>query len=276
MPNPIYRRRRIFAAAAPLSGLTNPAAINYYYNALVVANGGNDIDSQTIYNIPLLTFQTALNDAFEELIATGLSTKIKRWTPRIGNTAATQQINAINPGTYDGTFSGDVTYDATGVTFGGTNGKEATGFMVSDYSGINNIGVSFRFVSGSPDTYDQIIADSEGAMKFSVWKDGLNRFLGYINTVNYDAASVTVGSFYSFNRTTNNIAYKDGVIFGGGTVVTDSLSIDASELFIGGGNPNLYYLNGTLRHEIIHDALTTQESLTLFNIINTLDTALNR
>ena len=273
MPHPLYMRRLV--PGDLLSGLTNPTAINYYYNALVVANGGNDIDSATLYGVPLLTFQTAINTAFDDLDAAGLSSKIKRWTPRIGNTAATQAINAINPGTYDGTFSGGVVHTADGSVYDGINGKESTGFLVNNFSGINNIGVSFKYVTGTLANYSQMVADSANPVLLGIYNDPLGRFLGYINTANYSGHTVEIGGYYTYNRTTSNILYINGVqedII----VVTDALALSASQLCIGGGNVNLLYANATLRQEIFHDALDSTETATLYNIINTLDTALGR
>ena len=255
--------------------LPNTEARHFYYERLITANGGIE-DIQDFYGLSLTDFKMAINNVFTSLEICGLTSKIKRWTPRLGSTSNTQCLNAISPiSVYDGVFSGGVTFTTNGVVYDGINGKESTGFLVNNFSGINNIGVSFKYVTGTLANYSQMVADSANPPSLVIYNDPLGRFLGYINTANYSGHTVEIGGYYTYNRTTSNILYINGVQEDT-VVVTDALVLSASQLCIGGGNVNLLYANATLRQEVFHDALDANESLDLYNILTTFDTALGR
>jgi hypothetical protein len=265
--------------------LSNPLANHFYYDALVVANGGVE-DFHTYYGVSLATFKTTINTAYDALDTAGLTSKIKRWTPRIGSIAATQCINAINPGTYDGTFTGGVTFSTAGTVYDGVTGYEDTGFSQLDFIGVNDAGQSFNLVAQSYSGTSYIMG-SKNDVPGTFMTNWIDSFAGsdYMYTAfggstNIDAILLSLG-FFTYSRLSGDFkiqTYLNGAL-ASNVSHNSSLGLQDYNQFIGCYNdvgvPS-NFASVTLRNECFHDKLTSQESLNLYNIMNALDTSLGR
>jgi hypothetical protein len=279
MPSPSHIRRIIttFNEVDPL--LSNSTARHFYYNKLVVANGGVE-DFHTYYGVSLATFKTAINTVFDSFNSLGLTSKIKRWTPRIGSIAATQRLNAITEATtYDGTFVGGVTFSTEGAIFNGTTGYEDTKYAQSVWGNTTiNLGVSFMLVANSFSGDMTIMGANTSGTFTEIRHSGglLYNFLGLPDFMD----SITVeNKFYTYNRISQtNTTFKDGVLINNNSGFTNN-TLGAEKMLIGAMNTDgviSRYADCTLRNEIFHDGLTAQETEDLYTILSTFDTALER
>ena len=264
--------------APPLSDplLPNPLANHFYYDKLVVANSGVQ-DFNTYYGVSLATFKTAINTAFDSFNSTGLISKIKRWTPRIGSIANTQRLNAISK--YDGTFAGGVTFSTAGAIFNGVNGYESTGYAQSEWGAITtNLGVSFMLVANSF-SGDMTVMGANTLGTFTEIRHSGVVLYNYLGLPDFmDSTSVEL-KYYTYNRIAQtNTTYKNGIIANTNSGFTNN-SLGAQGMLIGAMNTDgviSRYASCTLRNEVFHEGLTSQETLNLYNILNTFDTTLGR
>ena len=112
-----------------------------YWNALTVANGGVEV-SGSIYGITTCTLKNAINDWFTSITIPSIA--ISAAYLYIGATAATHAINAWNPGTYDLSFNGGVTYTSQGCVYNGITGYANTGLIPSTILTDIDFGVSAK------------------------------------------------------------------------------------------------------------------------------------
>lgn len=266
--------------------LPNMAARHFYYDKLVVANGGVQ-DFHTYYGVTLNQFKIAINDVFSALDLAGLTSKIKRWTPRIGSIGATQRLNAISTSTtYDGTFSGGVTFSTAGAIFNGTTGYENTNFNQNDFIGLNDSGCSFKLVANTFSGNNTIIGIQDNTYRTNLWiryESTPNRVVNYWGSNSATSIDNTTleNKFYSYNnRDSGNVTtYKDGVLINS-TAFPFSYGVSSEKIFIAALNywnsSTINFAPCTLRNEVFHDKLIASEVLDLYNILTDFDTALGR
>ncbi len=268
---------------APPSGdslLPNALANHFYYDKLVVGNGGVE-DFNTYYGVSLATFKTAINTAFDSLDSTGLTAKIKRWTPRIGSIANTQRLNAISElTTYDGTFSGGITYSTSGASYDGTNGYENTNFPQDDYNNYNDCGVSFKMFSSNFAASDGVIGVVQNGVYTMIQTHfSTTLFWTFWSAPDWLDNTAYSNGYWSYSRIGNTLyTYKDGVIVQSvavGSIMLfqpDTLVVAARKV----DGVNVSYSEVGLCQEVIHDGLTAQETEDLYDILLALDTSLGR
>lgn len=280
MPNYLIYKRIISPGSVVIDPLLlNPLANHFYYDKLVVGNGGVE-NFHTYYGVSLATFKTAINTVFNSFDSTGLTSKIKRWTPRIGSIANTQRLNAISTNTnYDGTFIGGVTFSTEGAIFNGTTGYEDTKYTQSVWGSTTiNLGVSFMLVANSFSGNMTIMgANTSGTFTEIRHSGGL--LYNYLGLPDFMDSTSVENKFYTYNRISQtNTTFKDSVLINNNSGFTDN-TLGAQKMFIGAMNTDgviSNYANCTLRNEVFHEGLTSQETLNLYNILNTFDTTLGR
>lgn len=108
---------------------TNPDA-QTYWNALTAANGGVQVNG-SLYGITTCALATAIDDWFNNIQALGVYGTFKAVYPHIGGTLATHAINAVNPGTFDLSFTAAPTCNANGTVFNGATQYADTGLIPS-------------------------------------------------------------------------------------------------------------------------------------------------
>jgi hypothetical protein len=125
--------------SSPLQSGTTEA---YTYLAAILAAGGTGITS---------TVSAATVTLFTSLVSNGYWDNLTAFYPIIGGTQSAHAINAKSPGTFNLTFSGGWTHNASGMTNNGTTGVANTGVNdfydtgandtkhISIYSRTNNI-----------------------------------------------------------------------------------------------------------------------------------------
>lgn len=90
------------------------------YLAAVLAAGGD-------FGTSGVTISAATRTYFNTLFIDGLWNNMVAFYPMLGGVAASQAINAQNPGTYDITWYGSITHNYFGITGDGTTGYGDTG-----------------------------------------------------------------------------------------------------------------------------------------------------
>ena len=261
---------------APPSGFvwTNAQA-EAYYDALVVANGGVE-DLQDDYGLSLDQFRTAINTCFVSLNSLGALSLIKRWTPNIGNISATMCINAITPGTYNGIYTAGVSFSNSGLTFNGTSGEENSQFLGTNFTAFDNMGTSWFNVDYTITDYAALYSDTS-ATKIYCYKNPTTRYDAFPCSANYIASNI--GSSAHFFTTTRvgqlMESYVDGVQVNNGAP-SDTLTLPATTISIGGAHLGLGWFDGTIRHMMFHDGLTPTQATGIYNAILAFDTALGR
>ena len=279
MPGPNHIRKIIttYNEVDPL--LSNTTARHFYYNKLVVANGGIE-NFHTFYGVSLATFKTAINTVFDSLNSTGLTAKIKRWTPRIGSIAATQRLNAISEATtYDGTFTGGVTFTTAGSVYNGTTGYENTGFLQTAFgTNTTNLGLSFNLVANNFSGLMTVMGVYVNGTFTEVRHDGGNLY-NYVGLPDFMDTTLVANNFFSYNRiNTTNTTYKNGISVNNNSGFGTN-TMGNYNMIIGAMNTDgviSRYANITLRNEVFHEGLTSQECANLYTIFNNFDTALGR
>lgn len=256
----------------------NSIVAKIYYEALKVADGVSDIDSVALYSVPVASFKFALDQMFSDLDTAGILSKIKRFTPRLGATLSANAINSINPGTYNSTFVNAPTVISTkGIGYDGATQKEISNFPCNAWDDVGNFGFTFFDHSTHPlTTYMSGIYSDAGSI--SQFKDGLNRWLTYMNGAGYVAPSISGNSYYTFVRTgVTGYGYRNGIDYDGPLVFPDSNPL-TSQLMEEAGNAGgvLYYSSLISRMTVFHDYLTPSEVLTMIGVFQTFDTAINR
>jgi hypothetical protein len=280
MPNPLYIRRVITSTRNVDSLLTNPAANHFYYNKLVAANGGIE-DFHTYYNISLNTFKTAINNIFNNFDSYGLTSKIKRWTPRIGSIGATQRLNAITSAVlYDGTFSGGVSFSTDGASYDGIDGVESSNFPQNAYNNYNDCGTTFKMFSSNFEASDGVIGVVEGGVYTMIQTHfSTDKFWTFWSAPDWVDFTLYSNGYWTYTQTGTALStYKDGVLVQT-SVNNSSMPLTSATMVIGArkvDGVNVQYSEVGLCHEIMHSGLTSQEVADLYSVLNTFDLALGR
>ncbi len=114
--------------------------------------GGTDADAEafiTAASITDSTQQTAIRTLVTGLKSASLWSKMAAIYPFIGGSAASHAVNLRSPGTYDLTFSGGITHDASGAAWNGSTGYASTGLVPSTVLSANDEHYSYYSVSSS-------------------------------------------------------------------------------------------------------------------------------
>jgi hypothetical protein len=142
--------KRFIIPSVPHVPVTCPfanAQAQTYWNALTAANGGVEVNG-ALYGISTCALKTAIDNWF---IATSSIVGLPVSYLYIGNTAATQAINANSPGLYDLTFAGGVTHTSQGAVFDGT-GSADTGLIPSALYTSNSLTLIAKTISSTTGT----------------------------------------------------------------------------------------------------------------------------
>jgi hypothetical protein len=246
---------------------------------------GYDPDALAFFAAASIT-ETTEKDAVNQLVldmkADGIWTKMRAVYPYVGGDASKHSYNLINPATFQITWSGGVTHNASGITGNGTNGYGNTNFNPSTQF-ISNTNYSFGIYSSSTDTgegadfgtYENTNADflisahSAGSVAlFDVQRESTRTTIAAANAQGFRAASR--------NGNTTAKIYKDAT--------SADYSIDSVAAFT---LPNLnitvltwngvpVYSPRTLNFTFMGDYLTPTEAEDFRQAIVTLNTTLSR
>lgn len=254
---------------------------NIYLSSVVAAGGTIDT-----------TISAATRTLFTSLVSNNLYDKMVALYPYIGGVANSSAINAVNPGTYNITWFGGMTFSNSGATGNGTNGYGETGI---DFQ--TGIGASL-FVSGTIGAYVNSIPSVSRAMIAS----GPRSFSGTDaralmgnNGGDYGTSTAGPGGPGGYGRIDIPSSFEKGqyIFSSSGTSKNEILKISSTgQTFFsnsvgiskGGAPGKLYvfrredgfYFDGRQSFNFVATALTQSEMTTLGNIINTYQTSLNR
>jgi hypothetical protein len=140
---------RNLAFASIGDGLTDAEALNFYTAVQAFQTTlGRSIGTQTVSDADAQAFvtaadiqdqveATAINNLVIGMKADGLWSKMKAVYPFVGGTASSHSYNLVNTAQYQISWSGGITHNSNGVTFGGVNGYGDTGLIMSTVFGSN-------------------------------------------------------------------------------------------------------------------------------------------
>lgn len=261
------------------SGFTDADA-EAYYNALVVANGG-DIDAMTLYGISLDALKSAIDDDFINNKADGVFSKLVHYWPYIGGTAATHAVDAI---TLDSlmTFVGAPIHGANGVTLNGTtqyinpnNNPNVDAFKDDNHLMQLYIGTDTSYAAGCRDgvTSKSLWMAESGGNKLT---DNTNAGSIRINVPNVVKNKVMISTRINVNRVD---LYLDGLSIGNSTANNGAGSMSTRPTYFGARNldgvADVYSL-GDIRSSSVGLGLIASEALGFTDNIKALQTALGR
>lgn len=202
--------------------------------------------------------------------------------PFAGSTATTQRINLKSAGTYDITFSGGWTHNATGAVSNGTNAIGNTFINPSLVSlmGLNSTHISCRSATNVASAGTIMGAADNTASLDLVPRGTTNLISSRINTATVvQFANTTSIGYFVTSRTASNLTnpYRNAVSFGNNTAVSSNKP--NSNIFIGcrsinGAAGN--YRVATINFATVGSGLTSGEVTTLTNIVTTFSTSLGR
>lgn len=251
---------------------------------------GYDSDAQAYFTATGITDNTiknAVNTLVISLKYNGLWTKGKIINPVAGGSATTHKFNLKDPRDLDAayrlTFFGTVAHTSGGMKGNGTG--YANTFLnpntVYPTTGLMSIGIYSR--TDSAGTVVDIGALSGSTNYIQIYSRFSSQFYGQVNATNITAVTSNTDSrgwfFVSRTGATNTFIQKNltEVAFSGGT---QGVGMVNNNIFVmaqcnTSGNPSLYSTR-QIAFVWVGDALSTTEADTLYNIIQTYQTALAR
>lgn len=117
----------------------------------------------TAAGITNTTQQNAVNKFVKDLKSNSLWSKLTVIYPFVGGTASTHAVNLKTPGTYNATFNGTITHNASGVKGNGTTGYFNTGITPSAFPQ-NSLMVAAYYIDGATNAalFDIGVLDGSG------------------------------------------------------------------------------------------------------------------
>lgn len=230
--------------------------------------------------------QTAIETFFSSLDTAGVYSKLYAMYPILGGVANANKINAVNPGTYDLTFTGTWSHSATGSYCVGNNSNFAnTGFNPSTLASPGtNFSVGAMAQSGSGNSYMGI---GTSATNYILLGDfGVTEFYYPNGPLNGAGAGFrTGGAFLMLNRTASN-SWKGGVIVSGsgtgnwvftGTQTTAYSSPYNGNFYFNGINGlSGFNSGGLLKFAYLATSMNDTQLQDLADAVNTLNTSFSR
>jgi hypothetical protein len=253
-----------------------------YYDALVTANGGDDIDTVAIYSIQLDALKQAIDNFFVALKVDSTYDEINEMYLYIGGDASTHAISGVTA-TSTLTYTGSPTHAAAGMNLNGTTQYGVLPSTANNYTTTNDSHMAM-FVDC---TNDKIAMGSRTANGAETWlrsAAGLewtaHRATATVGYATYAASSAQFSQVIIGSNTGASAVklYIDGTeVADGGT---NSGVIDSTyQPYIGSvniaGSPNSYTA-GDVKFSSIGNGLTAAQVTTLTNAVKTLNTTLGR
>lgn len=117
----------------------------------------------TAAGITNTTQQNAVNKFVKDLKSNSLWSKLTVIYPFVGGTASTHAVNLKSPGTYNATFNGTITHNASGVKGNGTTGYFNTGITPSAFPQ-NSVMIAAYYIDGTTNAalFDIGVLDGSG------------------------------------------------------------------------------------------------------------------
>lgn len=232
------------------------------------------------------TQQNAIIDLYDDLVLAGLWNKFVAIYPFVGGTSTSHRYNLKNTAAFQLTFNGGWTHNSNGVTSNGTTAYATTGIIPNGYyEGDTSIGVYSRTAgqsgvdfgsAGGIDPTDELSLQIRSSGDQSILEQS-----GYTNTngTNTSGLGLFVGNVYAASQIYNGV-YANGVKQGGGNNFSQ-VNYNNIELYIGAlastsFNPPTKFAARNYALALFGSGLQPAEQTTLYNIIQTYQTALSR
>jgi hypothetical protein len=249
------------------------------------------------------TISGATNTLFTSLKTGNVYSKIFALYPFLGTTAASQKFNAVDPRDLDAAyrlqFFGSVTHSTDGIKGNGVNAYAATNLVpVNDFS-IGDIHASFEkyYSQAGTDPHDYGAKNTTNSLRWrsETERFGTAEFIQYYMNENGAGGSTVVsttnvtprtGYFYQgYDGSTAVIDYDNGtdrVTKANMVPNTTAFALASNEITLmarngTGGTPDSgTYSRAGYSHFSFGEHLTQTEATTLYNSINTFNTAIGR
>tara|TARA_R110000868_G_scaffold88724_6_gene247240 strand:- start:3047 stop:4708 length:1662 start_codon:yes stop_codon:yes gene_type:complete len=239
------------------------------------------------------TEANAVNQLTIDLKAANLWTSMKAIYPMVGSSAAACAQN-LKSSSYTGTFSGGITYAATGATGNGSTGYMNTGLTANTQLTPANHHISFysRTNPTSTNGVDMGVGEIAAGYQSPFFRIRVDGFYGLTNTFKYDSGNDSsyastnstntdsrgffIGSILS---TSNRKTYKNGSISGTlTTTITNTLAPGNIYIFAINSAPNSpqFYTNKECAFASIGDGLTDTNASDFYTAVQAFQTTLSR
>ena len=232
------------------------------------------------------TQQNAIIDLYDDLVGAGLWTKFVAIYPFVGGTSTSHRYNLKNTAAFPLTFNGGWTHNSNGVTSNGTTAYASTGLLPNSYyEGDISIGVYSRTAgqsgvdfgsNGGIDPSDELSLQIRSTGDVSILEAA-----GYTNTngTNTSGLGLFVGNVYAASQIYNGV-YANGVKQGGGSNFS-TINFNNRELSIAALTGPAFttpteFAARNYALALFGNGLVPAEQTTLYNIIQTYQTALSR
>lgn len=275
---------QLLGVTGALSYIFINAQAKTYWNALTAANGSEVQGS--VYGTTTNLLKKAIDDFFITGNTDGWLVKLLMMYPEIGATANTHAINAINPGTFNGTFVGSPTHNATGFLVNGTTQYMECNNMPSTDGYSNTDFAAGGLVTGvTVGASDLQLAGSAGS---ATSRDQISRILttGYWRTDLFNNTTARISTLDATNdkvmiatkpASGSAILYLDGSSIGSHAI--NSGTLPSFETYLGAANSigtAVQHINGTIKFYFRGYGLTAVRVTSLTNAIKNLQIALGR
>lgn len=231
--------------------------------------------------------ETAIQTFFTDIKASGIFSKAYAIYPFLGGVANSNKINAVNPGTYDLTFTGTWNHSVTGSYCAASNSNYAdTGFNISSSVADAESNLSFGGFGNSPQTNGYWgVSGGGGAPTFLLLGNFNN------NTEIYFGGLTTPGGTGGWQGGAAMIANRTGatswesIIIDSGSAATwpsvgtstQTFTKSNTTIYINGINGlSGYNSGGEVTYAWITEGLSTSERNDILTYGNELMTAFNR
>lgn len=236
--------------------------------------------------------KSAINNLVKSLKSAGIWSKCNAIYPFVGGNERSHSFNLINTAQYQLTFFGGWTHASTGATPNGTNGYADTFIVPNTVMGANSAHLSYYSRTNSAVNLEiamGVLNSTTGAagLNLVIRRSGgdLNSFrateaagaTGLVNSTSTDARGLTSGSITASN---SRKLYKNGTLLNtNSSTITWGRSSD--KLYLGAGLATdtglaAFFTNKECAFASIGSGLTDAEAATLYTIVQTYQTLLNR
>lgn len=255
-------------------------------NGIVISGSSYSTRTQafaTATGITDVTILNALNTFDLGLISNGLDTKMKALYPFVGGTSTTNSFNFMNTAQYQITWYGGMTFNSNGITGNGVNGYGNTNFS-NDLitSGNTSIGIYSRTeLNGG--NYAYMGARGSNNSISTIFPRTSNIFSSLTNGWYTDYQTVSNTSslgFFQTLRTSSTQVYSvknnTSTGFTRSTYGAVNGNFCLLQSGINNGASNEYITPANLSFAYIGDGITSSESITLYTLVQDLQTSLSR
>ena len=231
--------------------------------------------------------ETAIQTFFTDIKASGIFSKAYAIYPFLGGVANSNKINAVNPGTYDLTFTGTWNHSVTGSYCAASNSNYAdTGFNIQTSVADADSNLSFGGFGNSPQIngYWGVSGGGGGSTFLLLGNFGSNTEVYYGSLATPGGTGGWIGGAGMMANRTGTTSWESGVVDSGsaatwtiGGIYSSTFTKSNTTIYINGINGlSGYNSGGETTYAWITEGLSTSERDDILTYGNELMTSFNR